>query len=186
MRSHLVDNIWWGMREGGPKKSWTASAVRWFSFRVFRSCGKPLQYLLRHAPHVITLHFRGLRPIGVSPYWLGDPRSAFTTQRVTSKSGIPADQPVTPPKRGNSSLAVAPTTGFNPTWPADVSATTTPKSDNNGSVSNSHGVLLPFDALARASLLHAGLPHRLRSVLRVLHPLDGLLLTRTSDPISCR
>ena len=27
----------------------------------------------RHAPHAVTLHFRGLRSIGVSPYWLGDP-----------------------------------------------------------------------------------------------------------------
>jgi len=25
------------------------------------------------APHAVTLYFRGVRPIGVSPYWLGDP-----------------------------------------------------------------------------------------------------------------
>jgi hypothetical protein len=29
--------------------------------------------MLRHAPRAVTLHFRGVRSIGVSPYWLGDP-----------------------------------------------------------------------------------------------------------------
>jgi len=33
--------------------------------------------MLRHTPHAVTLHFRGLRPIGVSPYWLGDPGRAL-------------------------------------------------------------------------------------------------------------
>jgi hypothetical protein len=83
--------------------------------------------LLRHTPLVVTLHFRGLRPIGVSPYWLGDPGRAYKTQKSHAHSGIPADPPVTPPKRSNSSHAVAPTTGFNPTWPADLAAPSAPK-----------------------------------------------------------
>jgi hypothetical protein len=44
----------------------------------------------------------------------------FATQMSYTRSGIPADQPVTSPKRSNSSHAVAPTTGSNPTWPADL------------------------------------------------------------------
>jgi len=33
--------------------------------------------MTRHTPHAVTLHFRGLRSIGVSPYWLGDPGRAW-------------------------------------------------------------------------------------------------------------
>jgi hypothetical protein len=57
---------------------------------------------------------------------------------------------------------------------------------NAGLSSNSRGVLRPFDASAQASPLHPGLPHRVRSALRVSHPLDGLLLARTSGLVSCR
>ena len=60
-----------------------------------------------------------------------------------ARSGIPADQPVTPPKRGNSSPAVAPTTGSNPTWPANLGSSAAPKSNKINSVSYSHGVCSP-------------------------------------------
>jgi hypothetical protein len=60
------------------------------------------------------------------------------------------------------------------------------KQSNAGLSSNSHGVLRPFGASAQASPLNPGLPHRVSSVLRVSHPLDGLLLARTSGLISCR
>jgi hypothetical protein len=99
--------------------------------------------LLRHAPHAVTLHFRGLRSIGVSPYWLGDPGGVFATQMSYTQSGIPADSSVTSPKRSNSSHAVAPTSGFNPTWPADLAAAAAPKSNKSGSISYSHGVSAP-------------------------------------------
>jgi hypothetical protein len=57
---------------------------------------------------------------------------------------------------------------------------------NAGLSSNSRGVLRPFDASTRASPLHPGLPHRVRSAHRVSHPLDGLLLARTPGLVSCR
>ena len=60
-----------------------------------------------------------------------------------ARSGIPADQPATSPKRSNSSHAVAPTTGSNPTWPADLAVAAAPKSNKNGSISYSHGVSVP-------------------------------------------
>ena len=60
-----------------------------------------------------------------------------------ARSGIPADQPVTPPKRGNSSPAVAPTTGSNPTWPANLDSSAAPKSNKINSASYSHGVYFP-------------------------------------------
>jgi hypothetical protein len=30
-----------------------------------------------YAPHVVTLHFRGLRRVSVSSYWLDDPEVRF-------------------------------------------------------------------------------------------------------------
>ena len=52
--------------------------------------------------------------------------------------------------------------------------------------SNSRRVLRPFDASAQASPLNPGLPHRVRSALRVSRPLDGFLLAQTSGLVSCR
>jgi hypothetical protein len=101
--------------------------------------------MLRPTPHAVTLHFRGLRPIGVSPYWLGDPGCVVrSSNKLTyTLTGIPADQPATPPKRSSSSHAVAPTTGSNPTWPADLAARASPKTNQSGSISDSHGVSSP-------------------------------------------
>jgi len=101
--------------------------------------------LLQPAPHAVTLHFRGLRPIGVSPYWLGDPGCVVcSSNKLTyTLTGIPADQPATPPKRSSSSHAVAPTSGFNPTWPADLAVRASPKTNQDGSISDSHGVSSP-------------------------------------------
>jgi hypothetical protein len=101
--------------------------------------------LLRPAPHAVTLHFRGLRSIGVPPYWLGDPGCADCSpnELTYALTGIPADQPATPPKRSSSSHAVAPTTGFNPTWPANLAARASPKTSQSGSISDSHGVSSP-------------------------------------------
>lgn len=104
--------------------------------------------MLRHTPHVVTLHFRGLRPFGVSPYWLGDPGRAYKTQKSHAHSGIPADSPVTPPKRSNSSHAVAPTTGFNPTWPADLA---TPSAPKNRKKPTRSATLMEFLPLRRMS-----------------------------------
>lgn len=61
-----------------------------------------------------------------------------------ARSGIPADQPVTPPKRGNSSPAVAPTTGSNPTWPANLASFAAPKSNKINSVSLLSWSFLPL------------------------------------------
>ena len=65
-----------------------------------------------------------------------------------ARSGIPADQPVTPPKRGNSSPAVAPTTGSNPTWPANLDSSATPKSNKINSVSLLSWSFLPLRRLS--------------------------------------
>jgi hypothetical protein len=46
-------------------------------------------------------------------------RPRINDSNETAQSGIPSDPPVTPPRRSNSSHVVAPTTGFNPPWPAD-------------------------------------------------------------------
>jgi hypothetical protein len=101
--------------------------------------------LLRPAPHAVTLHFRGLRSIGVSPYWLDDPGCAFCSpnELTYTLTGIPADQPAASPKRNSSSHAVAPTSGFNPTWPADLAATADPRTEQSSSTSDSHGVSSP-------------------------------------------
>jgi hypothetical protein len=60
------------------------------------------------------------------------------------------------------------------------------ESSNAGFSSNSHGILRPFGASTRASPLNPGLPHRVRSVLKVSYLLDGLLLARTPGLVSCR
>jgi hypothetical protein len=67
----------------------------------------------------------------------------FATQMSYTRSGIPADKPVTPSKRSNASHAVAPTTGINPTWPANLTAIAAPKSNRSRSISYSHGVSAP-------------------------------------------
>jgi hypothetical protein len=61
-------------------------------------------------------------------------------------SGIPADLPVTPPKRSNSSHAVAPTTGFNPTWPADLAASSAPKNRKSQRDQQLSWSFFPYDA----------------------------------------
>jgi len=54
-------------------------------------------------------------------------------------------------------------------------------SEGTSSRDSSRGVPFPFDARARTNPRFLGLPHRVCSVLRVSHPLDGLLLARTSS-----
>jgi hypothetical protein len=87
-----------------------------------------------------------------------------------------------PPDRSlvTSSPAVAPPSGCYLQQPADLGLRRTPP----------RLPLMEFRTPAtlepRASPLHPGLPHRVRSALRVSHPLDGLLLARTSDLVSCR
>jgi hypothetical protein len=71
------------------------------------------------APHAVALHFRGLRKVNVSPYWLGDPEVRLcVTRKKHARFGIPTDHPVAQPKRCDSSHAVASTPGYNPTGPA--------------------------------------------------------------------
>jgi hypothetical protein len=79
------------------------------------------------------------------PIWLDDPGCVFrsSNELTYTLTGIPADQPATPPKRSSSSHAVAPTSGFNPTWPADLAARASPKTSQSGSISDSHGVSSP-------------------------------------------
>jgi hypothetical protein len=171
-------------------------------------------------PPVVTLHFRGLRKNGVSPYWLGEPEVHTSVKKMSSaRFGIPTAQPATKPKPCSSSHAVVPTPRYNPTGPADqlvlshslndrpsnapgrivvhaARVTMNPpkripgfskgEPSNTGLTSNSRGVLRPFGASAQASPLHPGLPHRVRSALRVSHPLDGFLLAQTPGLVSCR
>lgn len=70
-------------------------------------------------PREVSLHFRGLRPADVSPYWLGepDPRFVASDDSNTAPSGFPTDTPAALPKRCSSSHAVAPSSGFNPFGP---------------------------------------------------------------------
>jgi hypothetical protein len=72
-----------------------------------------------NAPHVVALHFRGLGCVDVSPYWLGDPGVRISDSESHARSGIPVDPPAARPKPHDSSHAVAPTTGSNPTRPAN-------------------------------------------------------------------
>jgi hypothetical protein len=77
---------------------------------------------LHGAPHVVTLHFRGLGRVRVSSYWLDDPEVRLVRLESShARFGIPTDQPVAQPKPCDSSHAVAPTSGFNPTRPAGTS-----------------------------------------------------------------
>jgi hypothetical protein len=70
---------------------------------------------------VVTLHFRGLRLVKVPPYWLGDPGLCLPQliETCRSTSGLPLDQPTAGPKPIGSSHGVTPTSGYNPTWPAE-------------------------------------------------------------------
>jgi hypothetical protein len=80
------------------------------------------------APHVVTLHFRGLGRVSVSSYWLDDPELRLVyLESSHARFGIPTDQPVALPKHCDSSPVVAPTTGYNPTWPANDLPTAFPR-----------------------------------------------------------
>jgi hypothetical protein len=99
----------------------------------------------------------------------------------------------------NASPAVAPTSGFNPTWPAKR---TTPIVDSPDELDRSRtrrgtmargprlATLMEFCAPSTfwPERIHSTpvCQHRVRSALRVLHPLDGLLLARTPSLVSCR
>jgi hypothetical protein len=142
-------------------------------------------YLLRLVPRAVTLHFRGLRPIGVSPYWLGDPGCGLYNSNELRAN--PVFLPIHRPLRRNEAaplLWLRPLQGCTQRGPPTLPPPA-PKSTQRLNQRLSWS-FFPFDASARASLLHAGLPHRLRSVLRVSHPLDGLLLARTPGLVSCR
>jgi len=79
----------------------------------------PVHECSGYAPHVVALHFRGLRRVDVSPFWLGDPGVRNSDSKSHARSGIPVNLPVDRPKPHDSSLAVAPTTGSNPSRPAN-------------------------------------------------------------------
>jgi hypothetical protein len=94
---------------------------------------------------------------------------------------FPDDEPSEAPKR---IFQLAARVTLNP--PKRTHGSSKGEPANAGLSSNSRGVLRPFDASARASPLHPGLPHRVRSAHRVSHPHDGLLLARTPSLVSCR
>jgi hypothetical protein len=130
----------------------------------------------------------------IALFGLGDPGcvDCFSNELSCTLTGISADQPAAPPKRNSSSHAVAPTSGFNPTWPADLATAASPKRDKSGSISDSHGVFSPttlepervhstsachtdyvpssgfctlstaFSSLERPALFHAGNVHGVR------------------------
>jgi hypothetical protein len=134
-------------------------------------------------PREVLLHFRGLRPVDVSPYWLGDPDSRFVAS--DKSSAAPFGFPPTYPLLRRSSAA--PLLWLRPLQGSTRSARRRRRSRAKPvPIGYSHGVCLPYDASARASPLHLGLPHRVRSAHRVSHPLDGFLLARTSGHISDR
>jgi hypothetical protein len=93
----------------------------------------------------------------------------------------PDDQPSNPPKR-----IFRLTARVTRKTPERIPSSSKGELSNAGFPSNSRGVLRPFGASAQASPLHPGLPHRVRSALRVSHPLDGFLLARTPGLVSCR
>jgi hypothetical protein len=115
------------------------------------------------------------------PIGLDDPDSRFSgPMNLVNRVAAPFGLPSTDPFRNrhckqswnrNAFLAVAPTSGFNPTWPAkhtvpfvELPTRAAPKTDPQKNRSpgteagNSHGVLCPYDVRARASSLHPGLP----------------------------
>lgn len=134
-------------------------------------------------PREVSLHFRGLRPADVSPFWLGDPDSRFVAS--DKSSAAPFGFPPTYPLLCRSSAA--PLLWLRPLQGSTRSARRRCRSRAKPvPIGYSHGVCLPYDASARASPLHLGLPHRVRSAHRVFHPLDGFLLARTPGHISDR
>jgi hypothetical protein len=100
-------------------------------------------------------------------------------QPVFSRS--PDDEPSNSPKR-----IFVPAARVTMSSPKRFHGSSKGEPSNAGYSSNSHGVLRPFGASAQASPPHPGLPHRVRSALRISHPLDGLLLARTPGLVSCR
>jgi len=99
----------------------------------------------------------------------------------------------------SASLAVTPTSGCNPTWPAGRSAflcwlhtLRDPKIPQPGNQARRPRPATLMEFAAPTALeperVHSTpvCQHRVRSVLRVSHPLDGLLLARTPDLVSCR
>jgi len=93
----------------------------------------------------------------------------------------PDDEPADPPRR---ILVLADRVTLKS--PKRLPGSSKGKPSNATLPSNSRGVLRPFGASAQASPLHPGLPRRVRSALRVSHPLDGFLLAQTPGLVSCR
>jgi hypothetical protein len=108
-----------------------------------------------------------------------------TTQQgplVQPEIAFPPDgKPSETPKR-----IIVPVTQGPSNPPKRIPGSSKGEPSNAGLSSNSHGVLRPFDASARASPLNPGLPHRVGSTHRVSHPHGGLLLARTPGLVSCR
>jgi len=156
---------------------------RWSS-RLPKGPPRPMATCHRGSdPREVLLHFRGLRPADVSPYWLGDPDPRFVAldKSHAASFGLPPTHPLLCRSSTAPLLWLFPLQGS--THPARRRRRFRAKPVPIG---DSHGVFLPYDASARASPLHLGLPHRVRSAHRVFHPLDGFLLARTPGHVSDR
>jgi hypothetical protein len=157
------------------------------SFRVLRLSGfeSPLQAALTQSdPHEVSCHFRVSEPIEVPPYWLGDPASYFAPSIKMVLYLTVFLSTSSPPDRGLAAPLM---------WLCPLQGTTRLARRRPISCRSRKRVqqllswsFSPLRRLARASLLHPGLPHRVRSAHRVSHPLDGLLLARTPGPVSYR
>jgi hypothetical protein len=93
--------------------------------------------------------------------------------------------PTRHPRRGESgcSPAVTPSSGFRPAEPADQLRIGPKASAETGDCS--HGVSLP-STLEHQGIFASGCQTTRLSVLRVSHPLDGLILPGTFGLVSCR
>lgn len=136
------------------------------------------------------------------------PIRALTTRESSNRVAAPFGLPSTDRLRDRSSEerwqrtaspAVTPTSGCNPTWPAGRSTflcwlhslrdPRIPQSEDQGRRPRP-ATLMEFSAptTLQPERVHSTpvCQSRVRSVLRVSHPLDGFLLARTPGLVSCR
>jgi hypothetical protein len=125
-------------------------------------------------PLEVTLRYR-VSPTDVSPYWLGDPDTYLSNSSLncrTFRSSL--CRPAARPKSDDLSHAVTPSSGcylHSPPARSPKAAYRTPLME-----------FVPLRRLSPGESTTPGLPHRVRSALRVSHPLDGLLLAWTFRP----
>jgi len=127
---------------------------------------------------------RRLRGELVSPYWFGDSSTPLAscmfvnTPRWASRSS----QLSWRPRRFNTSRRSA----LGVTTPPEYDHCRRPRGVQAHRVSASHEVCGSFSTIHLASPLNPGVPPPVRSVCRVSHPRDGLLLARLPGLVSCQ